>query len=85
MPGIFEFLFIGSGESVREKTIAHLKQAYQKAYTVAMGVEKIRFPLTGVITVAQKIKFGKYDNLVKTFELRMAFRKSPWPAYHLNP
>lgn len=37
MPGIFEFLFIGSRESEWEKTIAHLIQAYKKAYTAALG------------------------------------------------
>ena len=70
MPGIFEFLFIGSGESEREKNIAHLIQAYKKAYTAALGVEKIRFPLTRVITVAQKIKFG---NKIHTYGQVMTY------------
>ena len=70
MPGIFEFLFIGSQESEREKTIAHLIQAYKKAHTAALGVEKIRFPLTRVITVAQKIKFG---NKIHTYDQVMTY------------
>lgn len=70
MPGIFEFLFIGSGESEREKTIAHLIHAYKKAHAAALGVEKIRFPLTRVITVAQKIKF---DNKIHTYDQVMTY------------
>jgi ferredoxin len=70
MPGIFEFLFIGSGESEREKTIARLIQAYKKAHVAALGVDKIRFPLTRVITVAQKIKFG---NKIHTYDQVMTY------------
>lgn len=70
MPGIFEFLFIGSGESEREKTIARLIQAYKKAHVAALGVAKIRFPLTRVITVAQKIKFG---NKIHTYDQVMTY------------
>ena len=70
MPGIFEFLFIGSGESEREKAIAHRIQAYKKAHAAALGVEKIRFPLTRVITVAQKIKFG---NKIHTYDQVMTY------------
>ena len=41
MPGIFEFMFIGGGETEREKTIARLIHAYKKAYSTAKGVKKI--------------------------------------------
>ncbi len=70
MPGIFEFLFIGSGESERERTIAHLIQAYKKAHDATLGVEKIGFPLTRVITVSQKIKFG---NKIHTYDQVMTY------------
>lgn len=70
MPGIFEFLFIGGGDGEWEKSVAGLIKAYKKAYTTAMGVEKIRFPLTRVITVAQKIKF---DNKIHTYDQVMTY------------
>lgn len=70
MPGIFEFLFIGSGESEREKTIAHLIWAYKKAHAAVLGVEKIGFPHTRVITVTQKIKFG---NKIHTYDQVMTY------------
>ena len=58
MPGIFEFIFIGGGESEWEKTAARLISAYKKAYSEAKGVEKISYPLTRVIPVARTIKAG---------------------------
>jgi hypothetical protein len=58
MPGIFEFIFIGGGESEREKMLARLIHTYKKAYSEARGVENITYPLTRVIPVARTIKAG---------------------------
>jgi len=68
MPGIFEFIFIGGGESEREKMVARLIHTYKKAYSEAKGVEKISYPLARVIPVARTIKAGNtihtYDQVV---------------------
>jgi Pyruvate/2-oxoacid:ferredoxin oxidoreductase delta subunit len=70
MPGIFEFIFIGGGESEREKMAAHLIYAYKKAYSQAKGAEKIPFPLTRVIPVARTIKA---DNTIHTYDQVMTY------------
>jgi len=70
MPGIFEFIFIGGGESEREKTVARLIHAYKKAYTQAKGVEKISYPLTRVIPVARTIRAG---NTIHTYDQVMTY------------
>jgi len=70
MPGIFEFMFIGGGNSEREKKVARLIQAYKKACTKAKGVEKIAYPLTRVIPVARTIKAG---NTIHTYDQVMTY------------
>ena len=70
MPGIFEFIFIGGGESNREKTVARLIHAYKKAYLEAKGVEKISYPLTRVIPVARTISAG---NTIHTYDQVMTY------------
>ena len=65
MTGIFEFMFIGSGETDREKTIARLIHPHKKAYSEAKGIEKIAYPLTRVIPVARTIKAG---NTIHTYD-----------------
>ena len=70
MPGIFEFIFIGGGESKREKTVARLIHAYKKAYLEATGVEKISYPLTRVIPVARTIRAG---NTIHTYDQVMTY------------
>jgi len=70
MPGIFEFIFIGGGESNREKTVARLIYAYKKAYLEAKGVEKISYPLTRVIPVARRISAG---NTIHTYDQVMTY------------
>lgn len=70
MPGIFEFIFMGGGESERERKIARLIHAYKKAYTEARGVEKIAYPLTRVIPVARTIKAG---NTIHTYDQVMTY------------
>ena len=70
MPGIFEFIFIGGGESGREKTAARLIHAYKKAYSEARGVEKVSYPLTRVIPVARTIRAG---NTIHTYDQVMTY------------
>jgi Pyruvate/2-oxoacid:ferredoxin oxidoreductase delta subunit/DNA-binding Lrp family transcriptional regulator len=70
MPGIFEFIFIGGGESERETTAARLIHAYKKAYSEAKGVEKITYPLTRVIPVARTIRAG---NTIHTYDQVMTY------------
>jgi Pyruvate/2-oxoacid:ferredoxin oxidoreductase delta subunit len=70
MPGIFEFMFIGGGETEREKTIARLIHAYKNAYSTAKGVEKIAYPVTRVIPVARTIKAG---NTIHTYDQVMTY------------
>jgi Pyruvate/2-oxoacid:ferredoxin oxidoreductase delta subunit/DNA-binding MarR family transcriptional regulator len=70
MPGIFEFIFIGGGETEREKTIARLIHTYKKAYSEAIGVENIAYPVTRVIPVARTIKAG---NTIHTYDQVMAY------------
>ncbi len=70
MPGIFEFIFIGGGESEREKTAARLIHAYKKAYSEARGVEKISYPLTRVIPVARTVRAG---NTIHTYDQVMTY------------
>ena len=70
MPGIFEFIFIGGGESEREKIVARLIHTYKKAYSDAKGVEKISYPLTRVIPVARTIKAG---NTIHTYDQVMTY------------
>lgn len=70
MPGIFEFIFIGGGESEREKIVARLIHTYKKAYSVVKGVEKIFFPLTRVIPVARTIRAG---NTIHTYDQVMTY------------
>ena len=70
MPGIFEFIFIGGGESEREKIVARLIHAYKKAYSEAKGVEKISYPLTRVIPVARTIRAG---NTIHTYDQVMTY------------
>ncbi len=64
MPGIFEFTFVGGGETEREKRIARLIHAYKKAYVAAKGVERITYPVTRVIPVLRTIKAG---NTIHTY------------------
>ena len=64
MPGIFEFIFIGGGESEREKTVARLIHTYKKAYAESKGVEKITYPVTRVIPVDRTIGVG---NTIHTY------------------
>jgi hypothetical protein len=70
MPGIFEFIFIGGGESEWEKTVARLIHTYKKAYAEFKGVEKITYPLTRVIPVARTIKAG---NTIHTYDQVMTY------------
>ena len=70
MPGIFEFIFIGGGETEREKTIARLIHAYKKAYSALKGVDKIAYPVTRVIPVARTIKAG---NTIHTYDQVMTY------------
>jgi Pyruvate/2-oxoacid:ferredoxin oxidoreductase delta subunit len=70
MPGIFEFIFIGGGESEWEKTVARLIHAYKKAYSEAKGIEKITYPLTRVIPVARTIRAG---NTIHTYDQVMTY------------
>ena len=70
MPGIFEFMFIGGGETEREKAIARLIHTYKRAYSEAKGVEKIAYPLTRVIPVARTIKAG---NTIHTYDQVMTY------------
>ena len=65
MPGIFEFIFIGGGESERERTVSRLIHAYKKAYSQAKGLEKISYPLTRVIPVSRTIRAG---NTIHTYD-----------------
>jgi Pyruvate/2-oxoacid:ferredoxin oxidoreductase delta subunit len=65
MPGIFEFIFIGGGESERQKTAARLIHTYKKAYAESKGFEKITYPLTRVIPVARTIRAG---NTINTYD-----------------
>lgn len=70
MPGIFEFTFIGGGETEREVKLARLIQAYKKAYVAAKGVEKIPYPVTRVIPVLRTIKAG---NTIHTYHQVMTY------------
>lgn len=70
MPGIFEFTFIGGGESEREKKIARLIHDYKKAYVKAKGMEKIAYPVTRVIPVVRTIKAG---NTIHTYHQVMTY------------
>ena len=70
MPGIFEFIFIGGGESELEKVVARLIHSYKKAYSEAKGVEKISYPLTRVIPVARTIRAG---NTIHTYDQVMTY------------
>ena len=65
MPGIFEFIFIGGGETERETIAARLIHTYKKAYSEAKGVEKISYPLTRIIPVDRTIKAG---NTIHTYD-----------------
>jgi len=65
MPGIFEFIFIGGGETERETNVARLIHAYKKANSEAKGVEKISYPLTRIIPVDRTIKAG---NTIHTYD-----------------
>lgn len=70
MPGIFEFTFIGGGETDREKKIARLIHAYKKAYVAAKGVDKMTYPVTRVIPVMRTIKAG---NIIHTYDQVMTY------------
>ncbi len=70
MPGIFEFIFIGGGESERERTVSRLIHAYKKAYSQAKGLEKISYPLTRVIPVSRTIRAG---NTIHTYDQVMTY------------
>jgi Pyruvate/2-oxoacid:ferredoxin oxidoreductase delta subunit len=70
MPGIFEYQFISGGETERNKRVAELIHAYEKAYVSAKGVEKISYPTTRVIPVARTIKAG---NVIHTYHQVMTY------------
>ena len=73
MPGIFEFIFIGGGESEREKIVARLIHTYKKASAAdAEGIRKdFLSPLARVIPVARTIT--KAGNTIHTYDQVMTY------------
>ncbi|MGO9021584.1 MAG: 4Fe-4S binding protein [Syntrophobacteraceae bacterium] len=70
VPGIFEYQLISGRETEREKRIAKLIHAYEKACESAKGVQKIGYPVTRVIPVARTIKAG---NVIHTYQQVMTY------------
>ncbi len=65
MPGIFEYHFISGRESERDRRLAQLIHAYQKAYEAARGIQPISYPVTRVIPVSRTIQAG---NVIHTYD-----------------
>ncbi|MBU0733208.1 MAG: 4Fe-4S binding protein [Proteobacteria bacterium] len=56
MVGIFEFQFMPGKTSERDKKIARLIHAYEKAYNEKTDISKMTFPATRVITVDSTVE-----------------------------
>ena len=65
MPGILEFQFMPGRNTERDKQIAHLIHAYEKAFDAKVGDRVVKFPASRVITVDQTIEAG---NRVNTYD-----------------
>ena len=56
MPGILEFQFMSGGSTERDKKIARLIHAYEKAYDAKAGTVEATFPGMRVITVDRTVE-----------------------------
>ena len=65
MPGILEFQFMPGRNTERDKQVAHLIHAYEKAYDARVGERAVNYPSSRVITVDQTIEAG---NRVNTYD-----------------
>ena len=67
MVGIFEYVFIPGGSSERDKKLARLIHAYERAFDSAKGETKMTYPASRVITVDRTIASGNtihsYDQM----------------------
>jgi len=70
LPGIFEMVFIGGGETVRLRRIANLIHAYKTAFRAKEGVPQITYPFSRVIPVARTIRA---DNVIHTYDQVMTY------------
>lgn len=65
MPGILEFQFTSGRSTARDKKLARLIDAYEKAFDAKTGPTKMTFPTVRVITVDSVIELG---NVVHTYD-----------------
>lgn len=65
MPGILEYQFMPGRTSERDKKIARLIHAYEKAYDEKIDATAVTFPTTRVITVDRTVAAG---NQVHTYD-----------------
>jgi hypothetical protein len=70
MPGILEHQFMPGGTSARDKEIARLIHAYEKAFDARTGPVAGEFPTSRVITVDRTIEAG---NQVHTYDQVQTF------------
>jgi len=70
MPGILEFQFMPGRTTERDKKIARLIHAYEKAYDAKIDTTAMTFPTTRVITVDSTVEAG---NQVHTYDQVQTF------------
>ncbi|MCJ7687294.1 MAG: 4Fe-4S binding protein [Desulfobacteraceae bacterium] len=70
MPGILEFQFMPGKTTVRDKKIAELIHAYEKAFDEKTDPTAVTFPTTRVITVDSTIQSG---NQIHTYDQVQTF------------
>jgi Pyruvate/2-oxoacid:ferredoxin oxidoreductase delta subunit len=70
MPGILEFQFMPGRTTDRDKRIARLIHAYERAYDQKVDTQKMTFPATRVITVDRTVQAG---NQVHTYDQVQTF------------
>jgi len=70
MPGILEFQFMPGRTTERDKKIARLIHAYEKAYDANVDTTVMTFPTTRVITVDKSVEAG---NQVHTYDQVQTF------------
>ena len=70
MPGILEFQFMPGRSAPRDKQIAELIHAYEKAFDAKVGARAVNYPTSRVITVDRTIEAG---NRVNTYDQVQTF------------
>jgi electron transport complex protein RnfB len=65
MPGILEYQFMPGRTTERDKQIARVIHAYEKAFDAKVGARTVNYPTSRVITVDQTIEAG---NKVNTYD-----------------